>query len=203
MITLNKACDIDFEMTIYRSFPSKAINLLQGLLEPDPSKRFTAEIALNHPYLTGIEPIITNPLWEFKAEDECNSEEDLKILVHNMESLRKMKKTVKMFENIRSSLIKETIPLKIFQEKEEIIEKLEKIEKMEKRHKKKLESHCSIIITRIPAITGHINSVASPCMNGRQGETQEDFSPVLRKEINHYQDRKKVLSFTLMATKIK
>lgn len=52
MINLNKECVIDYESQIYQNVPKTALELLKSLLEKDPSKRITAEEALNHQFVS-------------------------------------------------------------------------------------------------------------------------------------------------------
>ena len=199
MILLNKECEIDFNYPTYKNLSPLALHLLRGLLEADPMKRLTAAQALKHPYLVGNDSVSSICPSEMRSEEYNNSEEDIKILANNIESINRMKRSIHMLEDLKTNTLsllstKEKDPMKLslsFQESEE-----KKVDIQFFKNQKQYNGQCSIIITRIPAFTGHMNSIRS---SPRNHGSREDLSPVLRKELNTHKEKKKMENFTLMA----
>ena len=50
----NRACDFNFGREVYNTLPLHTFDLLTRMLEKDPSRRISADTALNHPYFTGL-----------------------------------------------------------------------------------------------------------------------------------------------------
>jgi len=208
MIELNKGCNLDYDRQFYKSLPAKALNLLQGLLDPDPALRLTAEQALKHSYLTGIEslPQFPQPMahgqeqkpsqCEILSEDVNNSEEDLKILENNRMSLKRMDKSCcHMLEDIMSQY--SNTPPRITLDSTKKNFESNKYMSIKEPAIKHLDQQISIVI-RVPVITGRMNSISSN-PNKEESENQEDYSPVLKKEIKSFKEKRKILNFTLLA----
>ena len=52
ILTQNRACNFDFSREIYQTLPKSTFDILTMMLEKDPTKRITADQALNHGYFT-------------------------------------------------------------------------------------------------------------------------------------------------------
>ena len=225
MIELNRECNLDYDRIFYKSLPAKALNLLQGLLDPNPSLRLTADQALKHTYLTGVEtlppqiPINNNESFgEICSEDD--SGEDLKVLENNMMSLRRMDRSCHLIEEvvIRAATLKDTLKDtggkgtgSTLNFKDTPTKQIFNINLMEEVAKKNSDGNPIVsfkdshtvqhyypkcsIVIRVPVITGRLNSICSPT----HGAESEDFSPVLRKEIINHKEKRKELNFTLMS----
>ena len=66
----NKNMNFSLEGPQYQQVDPQAMHLLTCMLEADPSKRITAQEALNHPYLAFF-----NRFWDDKVSSPCSTEE--------------------------------------------------------------------------------------------------------------------------------
>lgn len=236
MIHLNKKCEIKYEKPLYKGIPANAMDLLQGLLEPNPLKRLTAAQALKHPYLTGVQAVVINPAFtscerkfsEKILEEEVRSEEEILILKKNLTDFQKMDQNNARFmrnlnfsnKNLENAVL---IPLKIpldvnnnssqWEHEHEIGNANDDDEKKEGgdtqnlvynfKNQRKTQEKCTIIISRTPALNGHISSIDNSPINSpkkiQNKPSAEDFSPNLRKDINLNKKKAKETTFTLMA----
>jgi len=156
---------VDYDRQFYKSLPAKALNLLQGLLDPDPALRLTAEQALKQ---------LENNRMSLKRMDKscCHMLEDIMTQYSNTPPRITLDSTKKNFESNKYMSIKEPAI-------------------------KHLDQQISIVI-RVPVITGRMNSISSN-PNKEESENQEDYSPVLKKEIKSFKEKRKILNFTLLA----
>lgn len=226
MIELNRECNLDYDRVFYKSLPAKALNLLQGLLDPDPALRLTADQALKHTYLTGVEtlppqlPANNNESFQGEICSEDDSGEDLKVLENNMISLRRMDRSCHLIEEvvIRAATLKDTQKDtgkgtgSTLNFKDTPTKQIFNVNLMDEGAKKNSEGNPIVsfkeahtvqhydpkcsIVIRVPVITGRLNSICSPTHGA---ESHEDFSPVLRKEIINHKEKRKELNFTLMS----
>lgn len=211
MIIMNKECKINYNKKFYKNIPSKTLDLLQKMMNPEEFFRPTAEQALEHSYITGIEDIscsINNSTYscDLKAEENFCSEQEIKTLEMNMLSLNLMGKEVHMMGEIKNSQFKiDEINTSLIKDKElehkfmiNLIEEDSKSNNYLPNYNRKLKGSYSIII-RTPVITGHIGSINSPECKDKKDKDKDDFSPVMKKELNLNQNKGKNLNFTLMA----
>lgn len=203
MVQLNKQCKINFSKVIYSVLPVKAVNLLREMLEPEPLKRITAEKALQHPFITGIEyipPMIPRSDSDVYDED-VHSEEDILILKQNIDDFMKLdKKTLRFIESLNKTTTNLGIGTKL-----PLIESSTNDEKKEYNEEvlhfsstKKFPQDCTIIITRTPVLNGHVKTFANSPVNRIKTTNSEEFSPSMKKDLSFHK-KGTAVNFTLMA----